>query len=74
MDNLEYLTTRLKARREALGLSQAAVAKLVGTSQSAICEWESRTVRGPRITSIERWSEALGLRLRCELNDWGRAS
>jgi len=73
MENVEYIATRLKARREALGLSQDAVAKLVGTQQSAISDWEACRHQ-MRISSIERWCEVLGFRLHCELHDWGHAS
>lgn len=69
MDNVEYIATRLKARREALGLSQFALAELVGTSQSAISEWESSKASGIGVRSVERWAKALGFTLHCELND-----
>lgn len=69
MNNVEYIATRLKARREALGLSQHAVAELVGTQQSAISDWESGGVLGIGVRSIERWAKALGFTLHCELHD-----
>jgi transcriptional regulator with XRE-family HTH domain len=74
MDNVDYIATRLKARREALGLSQRAVAELIGTSQSHISELETGKVHGIGINTAERWCRALGFRLHCELHDWGRAS
>jgi len=57
------IATQVTERRHALGLSQAQLAELVGTTQSAIARLE-RGGRPPRIDTLLRIAEALG----CELN------
>jgi transcriptional regulator with XRE-family HTH domain len=53
-------------RRRALGLSQAELADLTGTTQSAIARLESGG-RPPRIDTLMRISNALDCELRVEL-------
>jgi ribosome-binding protein aMBF1 (putative translation factor) len=53
-------------RRHALGLSQAELASLVGTTQSAIARLESGG-RPPRIDTLRRIAEALDCQLTVEL-------
>ena len=49
----------LGARRERLGLSQTAVAAVMGTSQSAVARLESGDVDA-RLSTVERYAAALG--------------
>jgi transcriptional regulator with XRE-family HTH domain len=58
-----YLDEVLKAR-EAAGLTQADVAKRIGTTQSAVARLESRSARhSPSMATLERYAAALGCRL-----------
>lgn len=53
----------LKARAAA-GLTQADVAKRIGTTQSAVARLESRNARhSPSLATLERYAAALGCRL-----------
>jgi repressor LexA len=56
------LVGRLASRRVALGLSQAQVAELMQTSQSAIARLESGQ-RDAQLSTLARYAEALGLSL-----------
>ena len=58
----------LCVRRVALGMSQSELAKRMGTQQSCISELEN-DCRDVRLGTLERWSEALGLRVRVSLDD-----
>lgn len=53
------LGTQIRARREALGLSQAALAKEIGVTQSRVSNWERgyRNVIGS--TLLTRLADAL---------------
>lgn len=53
---------RLRMRRVALGLTQAAVADALGTTQSAISDWEVG-VTNPTAHSMARLARLYGLRL-----------
>ncbi len=57
---------QVQARRTERGLSQADLAKLVGTTQSAIARLESGG-RPPRIDKLLRIAEALECELKVEL-------
>ncbi len=58
-----YLDEVLKAR-EASGLTQADVAKRIGTTQSAVARLESRSAKhSPSMATLERYAAALGCRL-----------
>jgi transcriptional regulator with XRE-family HTH domain len=57
---------RLSARRQALGLSQTAVAARMGTSQSAVARLESGAA-DVRLSTLRRYAEALGETLSVEL-------
>jgi transcriptional regulator with XRE-family HTH domain len=57
---------RLSARRQALGLSQTAVAARMGTSQSAVARLESGAA-DVRLSTLHRYAEALGGTLAVEL-------
>jgi len=50
----------LRDRRMHLGLTQRDLADALGVQQSSISDWESGTVV-PRLTTLHRWAEALGL-------------
>jgi len=56
------LCSRLVMQRTLLGLSQRDLAALMGTTQSAVCDLESGRFE-PRLTTLQRWAEALNLRL-----------
>lgn len=57
----ELVTARTRA-----GLSQQAVAKLMGTTQSVIAKLESGRAK-PSIRSLERYAAAIGARIRYQL-------
>jgi transcriptional regulator with XRE-family HTH domain len=63
------LCLRLIERRIALGLNQRELAKLMGTAQSAVCDLETGKNDNPKIATLHRWVEALGLKLRINLVD-----
>lgn len=56
------LARRVRAAREAKGLSQEKLAKLVGTKQPSIARLESGKVV-PRLDLLERIASAVGMRL-----------
>lgn len=64
--NRRSVVRDLAARREELGLSQAAVAQRMGTSQSAIARLEGGGV-DVRLSTIDRYAAALGLQARVDL-------
>lgn len=70
MDDLESVRRSLTLRRTSLRLSQAKVAKRMGTTQSAISDLESgRAV--PSVDTLSRYAAAVRLRLRIVLEiDW----
>lgn len=58
-----YLDEVLRARAAA-GLTQSAVAKRIGTTQSAVARLESRSAgNSPSLATLERYAAALGCRL-----------
>lgn len=56
-------------RREALGLSQRALAAKMRTTQSAVSDLESGRNRNPVVSTVGRWAEALGLRATLKIYD-----
>jgi transcriptional regulator with XRE-family HTH domain len=58
---LELLESLVVRRRE-LGLSQRAVAKAMGTTQSAVSELE-RAEADPRISTLQRYARAVGMQV-----------
>tara|TARA_R110002111_G_scaffold170741_1_gene236426 strand:- start:1195 stop:1425 length:231 start_codon:yes stop_codon:yes gene_type:complete len=46
--------SHLRAYREALGLSQAALAKEIGVQDAAICKWEKGRVSVQMVLTVER--------------------
>jgi len=69
-DNLEeeYMLVRemLSARSES-GLTQEAVAKLMGTTKSAVSRLESAGKHAPSITTLKRYAKAVGCDLQIKL-------
>ncbi len=66
-DEFAFLDEILKARTAA-GLSQAEVAKRIGTTQSAVARLESAdSGHSPSITTLQRYASALGCRLQVRL-------
>src|ERR671919_53021 len=63
----EYRIAReILATRRSIGISQQALARLIGTSQSRISKWE-RGEELPRIDNLQRIAEATGSTLRVSL-------
>jgi predicted XRE-type DNA-binding protein len=67
------LEQQLAALREARGLSQRQVARLVGVSQPAIAKLESGTVKNLQLKTLVRMVTALGARLQVEIVPPSRA-
>lgn len=66
-EEFAFLDEVLKARAES-GLTQAQVAKRVGTTQSAIARLESGTFKhSPSIATLRRYARALGYRVEVRL-------
>jgi predicted XRE-type DNA-binding protein len=61
------LEQQLTALREARGLSQTQVAKMVGVSQPAIAKLESGKVRNLQVKTLMRVATALGARVTIEI-------
>lgn len=57
---------RVKERRNDLDVSQQELAEMIGTTQSAIARLE-RSLRPPRIDTLQRIADALDCELRVEL-------
>ena len=55
------LGTRLRKRREELGLSQRELARLVNTRQATISDLERGTLRNPGIDIVRRLAKVLGV-------------
>ena len=62
VQTIEEVTRALAARRQELGLSQAAVASRAGVSTSTIARWEDMS-RTPSREMLAMWAGALGVRL-----------
>ena len=58
----QSLSGQLTAMRHEVGLSQTEVARLMGTSQSAVARFEAGDL-DVRLSTIERYTLALGVRL-----------
>jgi len=74
-DEFAFLDDILKARAES-GLSQAAVAAQMGTTQSAVARLESAASgHSPSIATLQRYAAALGYKVQVRLvKDRGAAS
>jgi transcriptional regulator with XRE-family HTH domain len=57
------IQSKLRARRENLGLTIRDLGERLGVVHSAVAKWENHTVDVP-LTRIEPWAQALGLRVR----------
>jgi HTH-type transcriptional regulator/antitoxin HipB len=66
------LAHQLKELREAAGLSQAALAKRIGTKPPGIARLESGKF-APRIGMLRKVAHALGVRLRIQFEASGRS-
>ena len=64
----EYALVReLLAARTRAGLTQEAVAKLMGTTKSAVSRLESVGKHAPSMTTLKRYAEAVGCHLEIKL-------
>lgn len=59
----EDIAFKIRQLRESAGLSQRALAKLVGTSASAICRLEDGDYEGHSLSMLRRIAAALGRRV-----------
>lgn len=59
MDSNIKIGSLIKGRREALGLSQRKLAKMVGVSNSTVARWESGDIKGMREANVILLSERL---------------
>jgi DNA-binding XRE family transcriptional regulator len=69
-DNLEeeYLLVReLLSARAKSGLTQEAVAELMGTTKSAVSRLESAGKHAPSITTLKKYAQAVGCELQVKL-------
>ncbi|WP_431954023.1 helix-turn-helix domain-containing protein [Nocardia lijiangensis] len=64
------LGATVRARREALGITQAELAERAGLRQPAVARFEAGGTM-PTIPMLERYAEALGLRLEVRLREAG---
>jgi transcriptional regulator with XRE-family HTH domain len=67
----QRLLAEMVARRRALGLTQTEVAARMGTSQSAVARLEARALPDVRLSTLERYAEAVGHTLRWSLEPAG---
>jgi len=66
-DEFAFLDEILKARAES-GLSQAEVAALIGTTQSAVARLESsESGHSPSIATLQRYASAIGYKVQVRL-------
>jgi transcriptional regulator with XRE-family HTH domain len=73
-EEFAFLDEVLKARAES-GLTQAEVAKRIGTTQSVIARLESAAPKhSPSIATLQRYAKALGYKVEVRLVKEGRAS
>ena len=64
----EYALVReLLAARTRAGLTQEAVAKLMGTTKSAVSRLESVGKHAPSMTTLKKYAEAVGCHLEIKL-------
>lgn len=66
--DLHEIRVSLYRRRQALGLSQAEVARRMGMTQSTVSDLESGVCKNPTIGTVKSWAEALDLRFRIVLD------
>ena len=64
----EYrLAREMLAARSRFGLSQEAVAELMGTTKSAVSRLETAGKHAPSLTTLKRYARAVGCRLEIKL-------
>ena len=64
----EYrLTREMLAARSRFGLSQEAVAILMGTTKSAVSRLETAGKHAPSLTTLKKYAQAVGCRLEIKL-------
>jgi transcriptional regulator with XRE-family HTH domain len=54
------LGERLAIARNRAGMSQQAIAEVLGVSRPLVSQWEKDHAPGPRLTHIRHWAEATG--------------
>ena len=69
LDELDELLVRLKAAREARGLSLGDLTELTGMDRSALSKLETGQRPNPTIDTLVRYAEAVGKRLIVTLAD-----
>lgn len=64
----EYALTReMLAARARFGLTQEAVAELMGTTKSAVSRLEAADKHAPSLTTLKKYAQAVGCRLEIKL-------
>lgn len=69
-ENLEEeyrLTREMLAARSLFGLTQEAVAELMGTTKSAVSRLEAAGKHAPSLTTLKKYARAVGCRLEIKL-------
>lgn len=61
------LTREMLAARSRFGLTQEAVAKMMGTTKSAISRLEAAGKCAPSLTTLKKYAQAVGCRLEIKL-------
>ena len=69
LDQLQELLMRLKAAREAKGLSLSDLTELTGMDRSALSKLETGQRANPTVETLVRYAEAVGKRLVVSLAD-----
>ena len=69
LDQLQELLLRLKAAREARGLSLSDLTELTGMDRSALSKLETGQRANPTVETLVRYAEAVGKRLVVSLAD-----
>jgi DNA-binding XRE family transcriptional regulator len=61
------LTREMLAARSRFGLTQEAVAELMGTTKSAVSRLEAVAKHAPSLTTLKKYAQAVGCRLEIKL-------
>ena len=61
------LTREMLAARSRFGLTQEAVAELMGTTKSAVSRLEAAGKHAPSLTTLKKYAQAVGCRLEIKL-------
>ena len=69
LDQLQNLVERLKAAREAKGLSLSDLTRLTGMDRSALSKLETGQRLNPTVETLVRYAEAVGKRLTISLSN-----